>query len=276
MTEKKKEDSESSYYTPVQDYDGKAVELPNGTEMSEFAKTHRKEVSDAALRYFNKKYKIKNAKITNLVGAEDAVVAHISSDQLPTFYTSVIVFVKNGVVNHVNELEGNVESAIMSGIYVKAYEKEFQNLENFCKKMTEKYPVVGMREDAIQRVFDSGVVRPFFRVNILKIDAPATYDSFMKNPLMTSGELRIEIEEELKANDPQIALTFFMKKKHSPPDEKLGQQIIQDFKQNKYYPPGRYAVLLSSNEILKDKGDGKSYKGTQLGIDEIQVDIKGR
>ncbi|WP_040340247.1 DUF1672 family protein [Fictibacillus macauensis] len=270
------ETTSTSPYTPVQDYDGKAFALPNGEEMSQFAKSHRKEVSAAALNYLKTKYKLQNTKVTNLVGAQNAVVAHVSSDDLPTFYTSVIVFVRDGKISDVSEVEGKVEGSIMSVLYVKAYEKEFQNLGKFCKKMTEKYPVVGMRQDAIENVFEMGVVRPNYYVSITDLSAPSAFKLYKKNHNSSSEQLRREIEKELKVSEPQITLTFFIKKRFSDPDKQLGQKLISNFKQYGSFPPGLYAFFLNSNEILKDSGIGKSHKGTDVGKDEIQINLKGQ
>ncbi|EIT84092.1 lipoprotein [Fictibacillus macauensis ZFHKF-1] len=260
-----------SGYTPVQDYDGKEFALPNGSEMSQLAKTHKEEVSEAALNYVKNTYHIK-AKVTNLVGARDAVVAHLKSDELPTYYTSVIVDVADAkVTGNVSEVEGTVESSIMSGIYVKAYEKEFENLEAFCEKMAKEYPVIGMRNDAIERVHDLGVVRPYYYVSVLKEASLDAYNAYKKNHDITSKQLRTAIKEGSSEIDPSIVLTFYMKEKHRDPDGKLANQIIERFKTTKGFPPGMYTILVNSNEVLTRTGNDKSSKGTTPSKDEIHV-----
>lgn len=49
-----------------------------------------------------------------------------------------------------------------------------------------------------------------------------------------------------------------MKNKHSLPDQKIANEIIQMFKQTKGFPPGSYGIFVQSNDILKRTGTEKN------------------
>ncbi|MBL5768419.1 hypothetical protein B5V88_07570 [Heyndrickxia sporothermodurans] len=260
---------------PVQDYIGQGFSFDNGEKTGEFAKKHREEIIKVVDQFFKKEYGLE-VTTHNLVGAKNAVLVFVESKQEPYFHTSVVVGVNlenNKISDDVFTYEGSVEGAIMSGIYAMAYEKEFKKLDEFCEMIAKKYPVVGMRKEAVEKTMDSGYSTPYYYVNTAKMNFPKVYDAFIKNHQITKDRLLQLINEKaIEDYDVGIALTFYMKKTRSKPDEKLANEVIQKFKQTKeVFPPGSYAIFIKSNEINKSTGIERSNKGTTLGFDDIIV-----
>lgn len=273
----KKEDQNP--YMPVQDYTGQGFSFKNGEKTGEFAKKHRQEIIDKVNDYFNTKYGL-HVTTHNLVGAQDAVVAFVESKQDPKFHISVIVGVDvaNNKVGDVGAYEGDVEGAITSGLYEMAYEKEFRNLDAFCEQVAKKYPVVGMREEAVNNTMDSGYATPFYYTSSADGYYQEAYNAYIENHSISKLQLRKLIEGRKsghgvdgKWDSTHISLTFYIKKRHGSPDQKIANDIIHDFKQTTGLPPGNYAVFIQSNEILKRTGTAKSYKGTTVGVDSIII-----
>nr|WP_254259878.1 DUF1672 family protein [Listeria fleischmannii] len=93
-----------------------------------------------------------NVKVNNVVPARDAAVVMVEAEEPIEFHTSVIV----GLDMQKKELdplpnvwseEGKVESGIISGLYVKAYEEEFKRLDVFTKKRSRKIQLTRLKSD---------------------------------------------------------------------------------------------------------------------------------
>ncbi|PTY80590.1 hypothetical protein B5V88_07565 [Heyndrickxia sporothermodurans] len=277
-----KKAEEDEIFMPVQDYTGQGFSFDNGEKTGEFAKKHREEIIKVVDQFFKKEYGL---EVTphNLVGAKNAVVVFVESKQEPYFHTSVVVGVNienNKISDDVFAYEGSVEGAIMSGLYVMAYEKEFKKLDEFCEMIAKKYPVVGMRQEAVNNTRDTGYTTPYYYTSTLSMDFPLAYNAYMKNHSIQKSDLRelifkqqFESEYAPDKNCIEISLTFYMKKRNSNPEKKLANDIIREFKQTKGLPPGNYAVFNQSNEINKKTGLDKSYQGTTPGIDEILIKL---
>ncbi|MEH7107145.1 DUF1672 family protein [Bacillus sp. JJ1764] len=263
-------------YMPVQDYIGQGYSFNYGEKTGEFAKKHRQKIIDKVHHFFMEKYGL-NVTVHSLVGAKNAVVAFVESKQNPKFHTSVIVGVdlQNNKVGDVGAYEGKVEGAITSGLYVMAYEKEFQNLDEFCEQIAEKYPVIGMRIEAVNNTMDSGYTTQYYYTSTSQLIYPNAYDAFVKKTNSSNQDYRNLIEEKtFKKNDMLISLTFYMKKKHSLPDQKVANEIIELFKQKQGLPPGTYGIFVQSNDILKRTGTEKKFVGTTPGVDDIIIEPK--
>ncbi|MGJ7913498.1 DUF1672 family protein [Neobacillus sp. LXY-1] len=261
-------------YMPVQDYTGQGYSFNYGEKTGEFAKKHRQKIIDKVHHFFMEKYGL-NVTVHNLVGAKNAVVAFVESKQNPKFHTSVMVGVdlQNQKVGGVGAYEGDVEGAITTGLYAMAYEKEFQNLDAFCERIVQKYPVMGMREEAVNNTRVTGYATPFYYISTSELDFPKAYDAFLKKNYSSNQDFRNLIEEtKFNKKGMLISLTFYMKKQHSLPDKKIANEIIELFKQSKGFPPGNYGVFIESNDILKRTGTSKKDVGSTPGIDDIIIE----
>ncbi|MEC5267520.1 DUF1672 family protein [Heyndrickxia coagulans] len=274
-----KKQAEASAYMPVQDYTGQGYSFDNGEETGEFAKQHRNEIIEKVKQYFNQKYHL-DITVHQIYGATDAAVVFAESKKEPKFHTSVIVGIdlENKKIGDVGAYEGSVEGAITTGLYVMAYEKEFQKLDEFCEEMVKKYTVIGMRQEAVNNTMDSGYATGFYYTSTTDIDYPQVYKTFLSNPDISkqkSKELVLErqLSKDFDAEKDSIsiALTFYMKKRNQAPDQKIADQIIEALKKARGLPPGNYGVFVNSNEVLKRTGTEKSYKGTTTGVSDIII-----
>src|SRR5699024_5172787 len=118
---------EERYYVPVQDYNGEGFVLPGANPKNgEIAEANRDQVEEAVEQYFLENYKTE-VKVQNIVSAKDGVSVFVESIGKPHFYSLAIVPIDavNEVVgvDKVWSLEGEIEGAITSGLYVMAFQE---------------------------------------------------------------------------------------------------------------------------------------------------------
>jgi hypothetical protein len=274
-----KKQAEASEYMPIQDYTGQGYSFDNGEETGKFANQHRKQIVQRVKQYFIQKYHL-DITVHHIYGATDAAVVFVESKKDPKFHTSVIVGIdlENKKIGDVGAYEGSVEGAITTGLYVMAYEKEFQKLDEFCEEMAKKYAVTGMMQEAVNNTVDTGYATRFYYTSTSDIDYPQVYKTFLAHPHLSKQRAKELVLERQSSKDfnaekdsISIALTFYMKMRNQAPDQKIADQIIEALKKAGGLPPGNYGVFVNSNEILKRTGTEKSYKGTTTGVDDIII-----
>ncbi|WP_353949109.1 DUF1672 family protein [Sporolactobacillus sp. Y61] len=269
-TSQQKEEASSSPYMPVQDYIGQGYSFKNGEEEDAFAKTHKNEIVEQVDRFFKEKYQLE-VTTHHLVGAKNAVVAFVESRGEPHFHTSVIVPVDlehQQVTSDVWAYEGKVEGAIMTGLYVMAYEKEFKRLDQFVQSVAEKYPVTGMREEAVT-FKDSGYSTPYYYMSAFHDAFLEAYEAYMNDHQISNESLRKLIKKvPFNPDNLGIGLTFYMGKKQVS-DKQMADKIIDAFKKFKGVAPASYAIFINSNEIRKTTGMARNKVGTIVGKTDI-------
>lgn len=272
-----KKQAEASAYMPVQDYTGQGYSFDNGEETGEFAKQHRNEIIEKVKQYFNQKYHL-DITVHQIYGATDAAVVFAESKKEPKFHTSVIVGIdlENKKIGDVGAYEGSVEGTITTGLYVMAYEKEFQKLDDFCTAITKEYPVIGRTKEAVDNTVDSGYATPYYYLNTTHLEFLKSYKSFLNNPKINGQSLKKLIEDQKFISDNMIIeMTFYMRKKHENPDRTLVDKIKDELKKQKDFPPGEYSISVNSNDILMRTGTEKEYKDSDKEHNEVIIEPNG-
>ncbi|KYC63419.1 MAG: DUF1672 family protein [Heyndrickxia faecalis] len=264
-----KKQAESSEYMPVQDYTGQGYSFDNGEETGKFANQHRKQIVEKVKQYFNKKYHL-DITVHQIYGATDAAVVFVESKKDPKFHTSVIVGIdlENKKIGDVGAYEGSVEGAITTGLYVMAYEKEFQKLDAFCTAIAREYPVIGRTKEAVDHTASTGFTTPYYYTSTSDLIFPEAYHAFLHKESY-QNIIHLIKQKPFDKEGMMITLTFFMEKKHSLPDKSIAKGVIDKLKKSNGLPPGNYGVYIKSNEILKRTGTAKKQEGTTSGIDDI-------
>ncbi|MCR2846409.1 DUF1672 family protein [Heyndrickxia coagulans] len=272
-----KKQAEASAYIPVQDYTGQGYSFDNGEETGEFAKQHRNEIIEKVKQYFKQKYHL-DITVHQIYGATDAAVVFAESKKDPKFHTSVIVGIdlENKKIGDVGAYEGSVEGAITTGLYVMAYEKEFQKLDDFCTAITKEYPVIGRTKEAVDNTVDSGYATPYYYLNTTHLEFLNSYKSFLNNPKINGQSLKKLIEDQKFISDNMIIeMTFYMRKKHENPDRTPVDKIKDELKKQKDFPPGEYSISVNSNDILMRTGTEKEYKDSDKEHNEVIIEPNG-
>src|SRR5699024_7660393 len=130
----------------------------------EVAEANRDQVEEAVEQYFLENYKTE-VKVQNIVSAKDGVSVFVESIGKPHFYSLAIVPIDavNEVVgvDKVWSLEGRVEGAITSGLYVMAFQEEFDNLDKYLEDIANKYSLLGKNMEVKAKTSGDGYNTPF-------------------------------------------------------------------------------------------------------------------
>ncbi|WP_088810040.1 DUF1672 family protein [Listeria sp. ILCC796] len=256
--------------TPVAEYKGQGFIFVDGDKSKEIVEKNEAEIKKRAIAYMKDTYKT-DVKVNNVVPARDAAVVMVEAEDPIEFHTSVIV----GLDMRKKELDplpnvwsqdGLVESAITSGLYVKAYKEEFEKLDTFTKKIAEKYELQGLNQTTIDKTHASGYEKSCYFVPIGG-QSTAVYDAYIKNPNISVSEIRnLFFKVDSKFEDANVVLHFFNTSEGVPKQE-TAEEIAEDVRNEAGIPKGVYNVTLYDNFIVNRVGQPD---GDNVNVEDIK------
>lgn len=256
--------------TPVADYKGQGFYLVDGDKSEPIVKKNEAEIKKRAIAYMKDKYKT-NVKVNNVVPARDAAVVMVEAEEPIQFHTSVIV----GFDMQKKELdplpnvwseEGEVEGAIVGGLYAKAYKQEFEKLDTFTKMIAENNGLQGYNNLTIEKTHANGYEKSNFFITT-SIDFKKTYEAYLANTNITEDKLRaLFLTEDPKFEHTHMVCNFFTKKDKLPPNEEV-EKIGSKIKRNSALPKGKYDIVIYKNFIVNRVG---LPNGDNISVEDIQ------
>ncbi|MBC1987795.1 DUF1672 family protein [Listeria sp. FSL L7-0478] len=255
MKEQTVEEKAQKGTTPVQNYVGQGFSFVDGNKSAERVKQNEEEIKQKAIEYVKTKYKT-NVKVNNVVPARNAAVVMVECEEPIQFHTSVIV---GESINKKGEWsarssEGEVEQAIVSGLYAKAYETEFRNLDTFTEKIAKENNLLGLRDEAIEKTSSSGYTSNHYFIAASSLSFPSVYQSYIENQRITTDELKLLFAKD----DPEgtilsIPMEFYSKEDKLP-EQKVADDLAERLKQEKGLPKGNYMITVYKNFIVNRVG----------------------
>lgn len=247
---------EKENYVPIQEYTGEGFTLRDANpKTGDIAEANREEVVAAIEDFFKSKYKTE-VNIHNIVSAVDGVSVFVESVGEPHFYSFAIVpiDIKNKEIktDKVWSQEGQVESALNSGLYVMAYEEEFAELDKYLENVEERFPVVGMNIEVAESTQGNGYNTPYYFPKAL---FDPMYEAYLENPAITKDELRAFLDEENfnPAGMAWLAIRFHMEDPNIEPDEEIYDEIHVEIEALDGVPAGEYYFMLNDNHIDRSR-----------------------
>lgn len=268
----KEENPLEQYYVPVQEYTGEGFELIHSNpKTGKIAEANRNEVEEAVEDYFLEAYKTK-VKVNHIVSAKDGVSVFVESTGNIEFYAMAIVPIdvqKEQVeTEQVWSLEGDVEGAITSGLYVEAFQEEFDRLDEVLEEVAEKHGLTGIKPEVVENTMGDGYVNSYYFVTS-RFDS--LYDAYMKNPDISQKDLRSAAIEFMTENDYNLSefngipIRFYLDAPELEPTDDLIHQIYEEISGAEGVPGGRYLVLLNDNNIdVRDASGDKDNSLTSI------------
>ncbi len=264
MDEKKEKETKDT--TPVQDYVGQGFIFVDGDKSKDIVEKNEAEISRRAIKYMKETYKT-DVKVNNVVPARSAAVVMVEAEEPIQFHTSVIVgldMAKKALdpeeANVVRSEEGEVEKAIVSGLYAKAYKEEFENLNQFLAELSKKYGFLGKRQEAVDKTASSGYQTEYFFISLSALNYNDLYNKYMANTQVDAKALQLLFEANReKGIQPLISVNFYSKTEHLPKVEKA-QEMLAGLEEEPNIPLGRYKINIFKNNIINRVGlpDGES------------------
>lgn len=268
MNEKTEEEKEQEGTTPVQDYVGQGYSFVDGDKSAERVKKHEEEIKQEAINYMKTTYKT-DVKVNNVVPARNGAVVIVESEAPIQFTTSVIV---KFVLNKKDEIasgtsnEGEVEQAIVGGLYAKAYEKEFHHLDEFAEQLAKKYDLEGYTEEALDKTSSNGYQGKYYFVTLGYIDYLSVYNAYLANPEISAEELRsLFIKDDPTSEKMSIPMAFFSKEDKLPKQE-VADDLAKELRKEQGLPKGSYDIRVYKNAIVNRVGlpDGEDVEVEEI------------
>ncbi|EAE7943705.1 DUF1672 family protein [Listeria monocytogenes] len=262
-TEREKEQEKAQEgTTPVQDYVGQGYSFVDGDKSTERVKKHEEEIKQEAINYMKTKYKT-DVKVNNVVPARNGAVVIVESEVPIQFTTSIVV---KFLLNNKDEIgsgtssEGEVEQAIVGGLYAKVYEAEFQQLNQFTEKLAKKYDLEGYTQEAREKTSPNGYQGKFYFVTLGFSDYLSVYNAYLANPEISTDDLRaLFIKDDPTSKNMNIPMAFFSKE-NKLPEQKLADDLAEELRKEQGLPKGNYDIRVYKNHIVNRVGlpDGES------------------
>ncbi|EAK9824976.1 DUF1672 family protein [Listeria monocytogenes] len=261
MNEKTEQEKAQEGTTPVQEYVGQGFSFVDGEKSAERVKKDEEKIKQEAINYMKNTYKT-DVKVNNVVPARNAAVVMVESEEPIQFHTYVIVglILNKDEVGNARSDEGEVEKAIVGGLYAKAYEEEFKNLDVFAEKIAKENNLLGMRAEAIDKTASDGYTSNYYFLSIFALDYPSVYNAYLENPKISAEELKKLFEkDDSTSKNISIPMKFFVRG-NKLPEQGIADNLANEIKQEEGIPKGRYAVLIYKNFIVDRVGlpDGES------------------
>ncbi|MBC2302748.1 DUF1672 family protein [Listeria welshimeri] len=255
MNEKTEQEKAQEGTTPVQDYVGQGFSFVDGDKSEELVKRDEEKIKQEAINYMKTTYKT-DVKVNNVVPARNAAVVMVECEEPIQFHTSVIV---GKVINKEGEWlarsnEGEVEKAIVGGLYAKAYEAEFQRLDTFAEKLAKENNLLGLRNEAIDKTAAEGYTSNHYFIVAMDVYYPSVYNAYLANQGISAEELRKLFEkDDPKYEHVSVPMEFYSKENNLP-EQKLADDLAEELKQEKGLPRGNYMITMYKNFIVNRVG----------------------
>lgn len=267
MNEKTEEEKEQEGTTPVQDYVGQGYSFVDGDKSAERVKKHEEEIKQEAINYMKTTYKT-DVKVNNVVPARNAAVVMVECEEPIQFHTSVIVslVLNKDDVGSARSDEGEVEKAIVSGLYAKAYKEEFEHLDAFAEKLAKEYDLLGMREEAIDKTASEGYMSNHYFIASSSLSFPSVYQAYLENQKVTVSELKILFAKDDPTNTILSIPMEFYSKENKLPKQKVANDLAKELRQEQGLPKGSYDIRVYKNAIVNRVGlpDGEDVEVVEI------------
>ncbi|MBC2185781.1 DUF1672 family protein [Listeria sp. FSL L7-0229] len=261
INEKTEQEKAQEGTTPVQDYVGQGYSFVDGNKSAERVKKHEEEIKQVAIDYVETKYKT-DVKVTNVVPARNAAVVIVECKEPIQFTTSVTVgFILNkDEVGFPKEEGGEIEQAVIGGLYAKAYEAEFKHLNDMAEKLAQKYDLVGMTDEALAKSSPYGNQGNHYFIALSYQEYSSVYNAYIENPQISAEELRILFTKDDPTSGYITIVMKFFSKEDKLPKQEVVDNLAKDFQQESGLPKGNYPFIIYKNLIINRVGlsDGEN------------------
>ncbi|EAC4315221.1 DUF1672 family protein [Listeria monocytogenes] len=261
MNEKTEQEKAQEGTTPVEYYVDQGYSFVDGNKSAERVKKHEEEIKQVAIDYMKTKYKT-DVKVNNVVPARNAAVVIVECEEPIQFTTSVVVglILNKDEVGSAHEEEGEVEQAIVGGLYAKAFEKEFRHLDDLTEKLAMKNDLVGYNQEALDKTSPNGYQGKYYFVSLGFKEYLSVYNAYLNKQEISANELQALFRKDDPTGEKMtIALRFFMKEDKLPTQDFV-DNIAEELLQESNLPKATYLITIYKNSIVNRVGlpDGEN------------------
>jgi len=249
-------------YVSVQEYTGEGYRLPYGEKTDPIAQEKFDEIEEEMLQFFLDEYKTE-VIVHNAVGRENGARVYVESVGEPHFHTYAMIGIdveeREIIKDSIWTATDQVEQGIFAGLLAMIMEEEFAALDAYMEEIVTEYPIVGLRQEAINNVKMTAYTTPYYFVQpmALEEEMPRINELYFNDPNISKEEL-IENFDKTAYDTRMLFITvnFYMEEEGESPDEGIFDEIVEKFNQTEGIPGGNYAIFLSDNYINKLSASG--------------------
>ncbi|EFI84955.1 hypothetical protein HMPREF0556_10154 [Listeria grayi DSM 20601] len=241
--------------TPVQDYVGQGFSFVDGEKTEGIVEKYEKEIAAQAKAYVKKNYHTE-VKVNNVVPARNAAVVMVEAEEPISFHSSVIVSLdmrgkkpypaEDGMVR---SEEGELENAIVSGLFHKLYRNEFEKLTANIERCSKKIGLVPRTEEVIEKTGTNGYQNQYFFITVF-FDDSEILNIYKEEKNVSNNKLRQLFESKAAKENISIVINLFMPNINDKPDKKKIYALANDIKNLKGIPKAQYSFTVFGNEII--------------------------
>ncbi|WP_185970874.1 DUF1672 family protein [Alkalicoccobacillus porphyridii] len=262
--------NDSDPYIPIQEYTGEGYELDGGELTQPIANENLPEIEEAVKKFFIDEYKTE-VIVHNVVGAREAATVFVESVGEPHFYSFAVVPIdlanENVLLEEVFSENGQVEMAIVTGVYAMIYKEEMKNIDDYLSDIAIEYPVTGMSVEAIENVGGSGFATEYYYLSGLEKAFDGIVEKYKENPERSRDEWEeLYPKDELDPENIFFTIRLHMDQENVDVDEELFEKLEKDIESIDNVPPGRYSIFLYDNNI-----DPRNLQGSRTNVMERAV-----
>jgi hypothetical protein len=258
QTATQEEKQTEDVFVSVQDYKGEGYELDNGEKTDKIAEANREEIDEAVKAFFQDTYKTE-VVVHNVVGAVDGATVFVESVGEPHFYTFAIVPIKGDKVltDKIWSQEGQVEDAIMTGLFAMIFDEEIAVLNLHLEKVVNENSVTGITKEALQNVHAGGFSTPYYYIDTTGDKFDILLDEYLKNPEKSSEEWKGFFSRDMYESEDIITTVYlYMEGKNLEPDKVVFDKIVSVIEETEGIPKGSYSIYLNDNLVDKTNSSG--------------------
>ncbi|UTR16138.1 DUF1672 domain-containing protein [Salipaludibacillus sp. LMS25] len=251
-------------YVSVNDYTGEGYDLVNGEKTDVIANEKFAEIEEAMKAFFLEEYKTE-VIVHNVVGNMDGATVFVESVGEPHFHTYAMIGIdvkeEKIMTENIWTQPTKVEQSIFSGLIAMIMNEEFAVLDAFTQQIAEDYPVVGLRQEAINNVKATAYTTPYYFVQPMPIALSEEMEKingiYFNKPSIGADELKSHFDKDAYNSEHIIfSIHFYMSEEGAEPDKVLFQELGNALEELEGVPRGNYQLSLHDNYVNKISASG--------------------
>jgi len=265
-------------YVSVNEYTGEGYDLPNGEDTDPIAQEKFDEIEEAMRQFFLDEYKTE-VIVHNAVGNQNGATVFVESVGESHFHTYAMIGIdveeREILKDNIWTETDQVEQGIFAGLLAMIMEEEFAVLDAYVEEVVTEYPLVGLRQEAINNVKGTAYTTPYYFVQPMALDEemPRINELYFNNTNISKEELKKNFDKAAYNTERLIiSVSFYMEEKEESPDEGIFDEIVEKFNQTEGIPGAKYTISLHDNYINKLSASGDQ----ENSLEKIDIITDGR
>ncbi|RBP99923.1 DUF1672 family protein [Bifidobacterium xylocopae] len=253
--------------TPVQEYTGQGFAPEDSQDMRQPVQEHEAEIKRMVVSYMKNRWH-SDVTVNAVWPAINGAHVNVSCAD-PQFTVSVQVDMdeQGHIKGDPNDLWENVKTAIVTGLYHRAWQQECDQLNAFLAEEARSMNFYGLRQEAIAKTRSVGYESPWFYFKLEGGDFEDIVDAYVEGSDLNARTLRPMFERDIskamqegklgeRGKVIETAIQMYGPSNKLPPQSSVDrvEKDLTRWAQSHTLPPIGYTISLFSNAITDSSG----------------------